>query len=151
MKKRKWFNSGIFFAWFFGECKQVFVRDFELDDFLDELDKNFQWVRPFLIINGRSALYTLCMIPRSQCCKHTTPFPFSLMREKGQRVVCLQHWLLGIMHSVYNALLPLHYFMHFLVSYMCGIATSCCSRAFLGQLFVQNFDLGQIFFELDEN
>ena len=23
-------------------CKQVFVRDFELDNFLDELDKNFQ-------------------------------------------------------------------------------------------------------------
>ena len=58
--------------------------------------------------NGRSALYTLCMIPRSQCCKYTTLCPFSLMREKGKGVVCLQHWLLGIMHSVYNALLPLH-------------------------------------------
>ena len=34
--------------------------------------------------------------------------PFSLMTEKGKGVVCLQHWLLGIMHSVYNALLPLN-------------------------------------------
>ena len=35
-------ESGIIFARFFGKCKQVFVRDFELDDFLDELDKKFQ-------------------------------------------------------------------------------------------------------------
>ena len=34
--------SGFIFAQFFGKCKQVFVRNFELDDFLDELDKNFK-------------------------------------------------------------------------------------------------------------
>ena len=35
-------NPGFFFVRFLGKCKQVFVRDFELDNFLDELDKNFQ-------------------------------------------------------------------------------------------------------------
>ena len=42
-------KAGVFFVRFFGKCKQVFVRDFELDgfldeldDFLDELDKIFQ-------------------------------------------------------------------------------------------------------------
>ena len=43
--RRKALYPEIFFAWFFGKCKQVFVRDFELDDFLDELDKILQWVR----------------------------------------------------------------------------------------------------------
>ena len=36
---------GIFFARFLGKCKQVFVRDFELDDFLGELEKKFTWVK----------------------------------------------------------------------------------------------------------
>ena len=35
-------KSGFIFARFFGKCKQVFVRNFELDDFLEELDKFFQ-------------------------------------------------------------------------------------------------------------
>ena len=35
------------------------------------------------------------------------PSPFLSWEKRGKRVVCLQHWLLGIMHSVYNALLPL--------------------------------------------
>jgi len=38
-EKRIIHKPGIFFARFFGKCKQVFVRNFELDDFLDELDK----------------------------------------------------------------------------------------------------------------
>ena len=33
-----------FFAHFLGKCKQVIVQDFELDNFLDELDKTFQWL-----------------------------------------------------------------------------------------------------------
>ena len=36
------------------------------------------------------------------------PSPFLSWEKRGKRVVCLQHWLLGIMHSVYNALLPLY-------------------------------------------
>ena len=44
-------------------------------------------------------VYALCTIPRSQCCKHTTPFPFSLMREKGEeRCVLAALTSLGIMH-----------------------------------------------------
>ena len=32
----------VFFVRFLSECKKVFVQDFELDHFLDELDKIFQ-------------------------------------------------------------------------------------------------------------
>ena len=46
--KKSKLNKGFIFARFFGKCKQVFVRDYELDDFLYELDKNFQWVRQIL-------------------------------------------------------------------------------------------------------
>ena len=99
-------KSGFIFARFFGKCKQVFVRNFELDDFLEELDKIFQWVRQI----------------------------FQWVRQVFQ-------WVRPF----------LNYFIHFLVSYMCKIATICCSRDTFRQLFVRNFELGQIFCELDEN
>ena len=35
------------------------------------------------------------------------PSPFLSWEKRAKRVVCLQHWLLGIMHGVYNALLLL--------------------------------------------
>ena len=41
------FKTG-FFVRFLSECKKVLVQDFELDHFLDELFKIFQWVRPLL-------------------------------------------------------------------------------------------------------
>ena len=45
-----WFESGLIFAQFSGNGKQGFVRDFELDHFLSQLDEknpelgNFFWI-----------------------------------------------------------------------------------------------------------
>ena len=74
-------------------------------------------------------------------------FPFSLVVTRlSERALCSRAGLFAGSCLQYFFL-----FIHFLVSYICKMATSCGSRDFFGQLFVRNFELGQIFCELDEN
>ena len=99
-------------VFFFRIMPQVFLY-YLLDRYLDQCPLQGQrgggappgWCNWPLARLGQQDRWT------GRCCQSAPPSAFIACphrwEKRGKRVVCLQHWLLGIMHSVvYNALLP---------------------------------------------